>query len=71
MVILPDLRFIKEVIVCRERGTGKLLSGQIYIYMYCVWGLGEPYPVDILYPSCFLNINETDMSNKANKFDFY
>ena len=39
--------------------------------MYCVCGLGEPYPVDILYPSCSLNINETDMSNKANKFDFY
>ena len=38
----------------------------IYIYI-----CGEPYPVDILYPSCFLNINETDMSNKANKFDFY
>lgn len=42
----------------------------IYIYMY--WGgLSEPYPVDILYPSCFLNMNETDMSNKASKFDFY
>ena len=68
MVILPDLRFIKEVIVCRERDTWKLLSGQIYIYIYIC---GEPYPVDILYPSCFLNINETDMSNKANKFDFY
>ena len=34
MVILPDLRFIKEVIVCRERDTWKLLSGQIYIYIY-------------------------------------
>ena len=33
-----------------------------------VWGgLSKPYPVDMPYSSCFLNINETAVYDKAKK----
>lgn len=46
VVILPDLKVIKRVIVCRDRTcVGIIVGTDIHIHTYYyVWGLSESYP---------------------------